>query len=292
MAFSSGSWGLKQSPFSQVGGHPPHIATPNHTNSRGASRPEESGRPGQRPGHLGAGGPSDARGPCCVPLPPQDRGALRPDRAMGAHHHRRDPLAHHHQDNITSLFGNTAGTRLADPAGDRRVYEWLLHETFDVVGNHSLCEYAADDPALYGGGDPDGRLPEIFERHRVASNRYPRRLYYGNLPEPLLDPQQRPLTYPDGTAVGHLRDGRRYAFEVVFDYGDWDLPTVLPHPEPPPADQQELFGGEQPASTTRRPVPVRADRFSHFRAGFEVRTLRRCRRILMFHHLAELGGPT
>src|SRR5664280_1583715 len=38
MAFSSGSWGLKQSPFSQVGGHPPHIATPNHTISRGASR--------------------------------------------------------------------------------------------------------------------------------------------------------------------------------------------------------------------------------------------------------------
>jgi len=196
------------------------------------------------------------------------------------------------KDNITSLFGNTAGTRLADPAGDRRVYEWLLHETFDVAGNHSLCEYAADDPALYGGGDPDGRLPEIFERHRVASNRYPRRFYYGNLPEPLLDPQQRPLTYPDGTAVGHLRNGRRYAFEVVFDYGDWDLPTVLPHPEPPPADQQELFGGDRQASTTRRPVPVRADRFSHFRAGFEVRTLRRCRRVLMFHHLAEMGGPT
>lgn len=88
------------------------------------------------------------------------------------------------KDNITSLFGNTAGTRLADPADDRRVYEWLLHETFDAVGNHSLCEYAADDPALYGG-DPDTSLPEIFERRRLPSNRYPRRLYYGNLPEPL-----------------------------------------------------------------------------------------------------------
>ena len=46
MAFSSGSWGLQQSPFSQVRGHPPHIATPNHTNSRGASRLSYSGRPG------------------------------------------------------------------------------------------------------------------------------------------------------------------------------------------------------------------------------------------------------
>ena len=40
------------------------------------------------------------------------------------------------------------------------------------------------------------------------------------------------------------------------------------------------------------PVPIRADRFSHFRAGFDIRTLRRCHRVLMFHHFAELGGPT
>ncbi|MCA1702241.1 MAG: FG-GAP-like repeat-containing protein, partial [Actinobacteria bacterium] len=196
------------------------------------------------------------------------------------------------KDNITSLFGNTAGSRLADPDNNQRVYEWLLHETFDAVGNHSLCEYAADDSSLYGGSNPDQRLPEIFEQHRVATNRYPRRVYYGNLPEPLVDPQQRPITYPDGTAVGHLRDGRRYAFEVVFDYGDWTTPTVLPHPEPPPADQQELFGRDQQTSATRRPVPIRADRFSQFRAGFEIRTLRRCHRVLMFHHFAELGGPT
>ena len=39
-------------------------------------------------------------------------------------------------------------------------------------------------------------------------------------------------------------------------------------------------------------MPIRDDRFSHFRAGFEIRTLRRCRRVLMFHHFAELGGPT
>jgi RHS repeat-associated protein len=39
-------------------------------------------------------------------------------------------------------------------------------------------------------------------------------------------------------------------------------------------------------------VPIRADRFSQWRAGFDIRTLRRCRRVLMFHHFAELGGPT
>ena len=45
-------------------------------------------------------------------------------------------------------------------------------------------------------------------------------------------------------------------------------------------------------SSEHNPVPIRDDRFSNFGRGFEIRTLRRCRRVLMFHHFAELGGPT
>jgi RHS repeat-associated protein len=196
------------------------------------------------------------------------------------------------KDNITSLFGSTVASRLTDPANDARVYEWLLQETFDAFGNHSLCEYAADDPALYADNNPDARLSDIFEQNRIATQRYLRRIYYGNLPEPLLDAQANPVSYADGTAIGHLREGRRYAFEAVFDYGDWDTPTALPHPQAMLANQQELFGADPAKSTTRRAVPIRTDRFSHFRAGFDIRTLRRCRRVLMFHHFAELGGPT
>jgi RHS repeat-associated protein len=179
------------------------------------------------------------------------------------------------RDNITSLFGPSAASRLSDPADNRRVYEWLLAETFDAFGNRLVYEYAADDPALH--------LPEIFEQRRLATQRYIRRICYGNLPEPLVDAQQHPITYADGAPVGLLRDGRRYAFEVVFDYGDWDLPTHLPHPAA--AEGLELFG-------VNRAAPLRPDRFSNFRAGFDIRTLRRCRRVLMFHHFAELGGPT
>jgi RHS repeat-associated protein len=196
------------------------------------------------------------------------------------------------RDNVTSLFGTSAASRLADPSDDQRVYEWLLAETFDALGNHSLCEYAADDPALYTSNSASVHLPEIFEQRRLAAQRYIRRICYGNLPEPLTDAQQRPITYADGAPIGYLRDGRRYAFEVVFDYGDWDIPTVLPHPAPSPADQMELFGVFAEQSMTGRPVPLRPDRFSHFRASFDIRTLRRCRRVLMFHHFAELGGPT
>ena len=193
-------------------------------------------------------------------------------------------------DNVTSLFGVTAAARIADPRDARRVCTWLLQETFDAFGNRSVCEYATDDPALYAGEDPGARLPEIFERSRVATQRYIRRILYGNLPDPLVDEMQRPLTYPDGGAIGQLRNGQRYAFEVVFDYGDWSTPTILPHPQAP--GEQEVFGAGPARSGPGRPAPLRPDRFSHFRAGFELRTLRRCRRVLMFHHFAELGAPT
>ncbi|KAI9776501.1 MAG: hypothetical protein M1839_009535 [Geoglossum umbratile] len=61
-------------------------------------------------------------------------------------------------------------------------------------------------------------------------------------------------------------------FEVVFDYGEHDVEDPMP---------QEKDG---------RVWACRADPFSTFRPGFEVRTYRLCRRILMFHHfLKELG---
>jgi len=146
------------------------------------------------------------------------------------------------RDNMTSIYSGKAASRIADPDNAQRVYEWLLQETFDATGNHLLYEYAKDHPQLYTNDDPSLRSQEIFEQHRCATQLYMRRLSYGNLPEPLVDAQGNPVTYADGMTVGHLRDGRRYAFEVVFDYGDWDTPTTLPHPGPLPTEQQELFG--------------------------------------------------
>ena len=196
------------------------------------------------------------------------------------------------KDNITSIYGATSASRIADPENEEHVYEWLLQETFDATGNHILYEYARDNPQLYTHEDPALGLPEIYEQNRTATQLYIRRIYYGNFPEPLLDEQGQTVTYPDGTAIGHQHDGRRYAFEVVFDYGDWEIPTKDPHPGPIPTGQQELFGPDPSRSLAHNPVPIREDRFSNFRARFEIRTLRRCRRVLMFHHFAELGSPT
>ena len=57
-------------------------------------------------------------------------------------------------------------------------------------------------------------------------------------------------------------------FEVVFDYGEHDDP-------------------DEPTPSETSPWPFRSDPFSSYRPGFEVRTTRLCRRVLMFHHLPD-----
>ena len=89
--------------------------------------------------------------------------------------------------------------------------------------------------------------------------------------------------FPDGafhaTAQRYLKrieygnhkpgDTADWLFEVVFDYGEHD--EAVPTP------------------CEARPWPARQDAFSTYRAGFEVRTYRLCRRVLMFHRFDELG---
>ena len=195
------------------------------------------------------------------------------------------------KDNITSLYGRTDNARFADPNNSEHVFQWLLQETFDSKGNHVLYEYAQDNAAL---------VPtEIHEEHRSASQRYIRRIFYGNLPSAI------PLTHADGSTIGVSRQAshpadpsqtisRRYSLEVVFDYGDWQLPFDL-------SLEQIAHQGYRPAPTgvevfgdgggTTIPLSSREDTFSSYRAGFEVRTRRLCRRVLMYHHFEGMENP-
>ena len=62
-----------------------------------------------------------------------------------------------------------------------------------------------------------------------------------------------------------------WLFEVVFDYGE--------------------HNDQVPQLMDAAPWSVRPDPFSSYRAGFEIRTYRLCRRVLMFHIFSnELGG--
>jgi RHS repeat-associated protein len=194
------------------------------------------------------------------------------------------------KDNVTSLYGRSDNARIIDPDNAEHVFQWLLQETSDSKGNHVLYEYAQDDPSQAPA--------DIYEVNRTAPQRYIRRIFYGNLPAGLT------LTHLNGSSIGILRQAsdpanpattiaRRYALEVVFDYGDWQLPSDLSREQiadggyRAASDEAEIFGTGSGAVA----APTRPDAFSSYRAGFEVRTRRLCRRILMYHHFQGMTNP-
>ncbi len=154
------------------------------------------------------------------------------------------------RENLTTLYGTSAASRIADPRNPARIFSWLVAESFDDRGNASIYDYVAED-----GRDVDLTRPSEASRTDLdrSANRYLKRVRYGNRTSRLLT-----------LAAGSMQ----WLFELVVDYGDHD---GQPTPEP------------------SRPWPVRPDPFSTYRAGFEVRTYRRCRRFLMFHHFDELA---
>jgi len=153
--------------------------------------------------------------------------------------------------NITTLYGRDTNSRVADPADQRRVYSWLICESFDDKGNAVVYQYKLED-----SGDVD--TAQAHERNRSpltrSAGRLPKRILYGNRVSRLVQPD-----------LGRAE----WLFEAVFDYGehDRDVPTA--------AEQGTWL--------------CRNDPHSSYRAGFEVRGYRLCQRVLMFHHLHEPG---
>lgn len=160
------------------------------------------------------------------------------------------------KDNILSVYGRDADSRIADPIDPTRIFTWLICQTRDDKGHAVVYEYQRED-----GQGVDLTLPQERNRGpaddaRRTANRYLKRIHYGNR-TPLLVEGQRPRELPAVAPEGWL-------FEAVLDYGD--------HP------------GTAPAPQPTAPWHYRQDPFSSYRSGFEVRTTRRCERVLMFHH--------
>jgi len=164
------------------------------------------------------------------------------------------------KDNVLTLYGNTDESRICDPANRKHIFSWMISASFDGKGNAILYEHVSEndsgiDPALAN------------ERNRTRSaNRYPKRVLYGN---------RKPLR---GSSAPVEEAG--WMFEIVFDYGDEEYRSCAPDCD------GDVFV-EVPADSPLRPWPVRKDPFSTYRSGFEVRTYRLCRRLLMFHHFPE-----
>ncbi len=156
------------------------------------------------------------------------------------------------KDNITTLFGWSAGSRIADPADASRIYEWLPEFVFDDKGNCS--QYIYEEENITGLD-----AHSLHNKNRIKNgsmtytNRYLTSILYGNR-EPYLAFNTAFLA------------ADKYLFETVFDYGTpGEIPDVV-------------------NAATRRP-----DSFSDYKAGFEIRTTRLCKRVLLFHVFEELA---
>jgi hypothetical protein len=178
------------------------------------------------------------------------------------------------RDNVLTVYGLDAASRVADPSAPHHVFSWLICRSYDDKGNAIVYDYVAEDDR---GVDLD--LPSERRRSRSA-NRYLRRIRYGNLAPLMLDPGQP--SFRRSHLAEHDLAAAGWMFSVVFDYGEQRY-----REEPPEADGVVCA---QATAEPRRPWPVRQDPFSVFRSGFEVRTYRLCRHVLMFHHFPEHLG--
>ncbi len=167
------------------------------------------------------------------------------------------------RDNKTTFYGCTTAGKVSDCNNSGRIFQWLPEFSFDDKGNCMVYEYKNENL--------DNVANELFEKNRkngtaCFTNKYIKRIKYGNRIPYYID-FDNPY-YPVPVSGDFL-------FEAVLDFGEHDQD----HPEP-----SETLG-QQWAS--------RADAFSTYRSGFDIRTYRLLKRILMFHRFDELidGDP-
>ncbi|MEO1052978.1 MAG: SpvB/TcaC N-terminal domain-containing protein [Bacteroidota bacterium] len=158
------------------------------------------------------------------------------------------------RDNVTTVYGKEVQARISDPNDSTRVFQWLIEKTYDDKGNIVVYEYKQENN--------ENIPPSIYEKHRLTdgnafAQKYLKKVRYGN--SLMVD-----------RLTGELSMGNEWHFELIFDYGE--------------------HTGTTPSYAETQPWLSRQDPFSHYRAGFEIRTYRLCRRMLMFHNFTELGA--
>ncbi|MCK1698165.1 SpvB/TcaC N-terminal domain-containing protein [Bradyrhizobium sp. 144] len=172
------------------------------------------------------------------------------------------------RDDVTHILGLTSEARIADPGDPTRVFQWLLQCSFDDKGNAVAYRYRPEDLV---GVD----ALRLSEAHRVEGQAR----FAGSHIESVVYANREPFFAESGPnywpAIGGLIESTasfvdNWQFRAFFDY------TVRP------ADEPTLENGAW---------NLRADAFSSYRAGFEVRTARLCRRIVFESNLSvEIEG--
>jgi hypothetical protein len=171
------------------------------------------------------------------------------------------------KDNIVTFFGRHANCRIADPEDSKKVFKWLPEFSFDNKGSCINYEYKEDSNLEE---EARQKIPNRqHEKNRkngyaLFTNQYLKRIRYCNRVH-YSGPNDNPFEL-------QISGDIQYLFALVFDYGEHNI-------DRPAID--EAAGQEW---------NYREDAFSDYRAGFEIRTARLCKRILMFHLFEELGA--
>lgn len=149
------------------------------------------------------------------------------------------------RENVKTIYGKSAGCRVADPNDPKKVFSWLIEQSIDPKGN--VVEYG------YKSENTDGiSTALVSEKNRLKQTAFPK---------------QYLKTVKYGNTIMHSHasfSSTDWHFQLVLDYGEHDQVNA-------------------PTTAEVNTWAVRQDPFSHYRAGFEIRTWRLCNRILMFH---------
>ncbi|XZF16349.1 SpvB/TcaC N-terminal domain-containing protein [Chitinophagaceae bacterium MMS25-I14] len=165
------------------------------------------------------------------------------------------------KENITTWYGLTPAGRISDPKFPANTFKWLPQISIDNKGNAQEFFYVAENT--------DNVPYKAHERNRkngisAFANKYLKKISYCN---------KNSFFITDSNAYEpSVPTGAQYMMEAIFDYGD--------------------HSGDVPAYIPDQMWACRKDPFSDFHAGFEIRTWRQCRRMIMFHNFAELGDGT
>jgi len=155
--------------------------------------------------------------------------------------------------NVTSVFGFNEKARVADPTNPAKIFKWLLDCSYNDKGHFTKYVYKSEDMVGVDYGLP-------YEQHRKQhpiAQTYLKRVWYG-IKKPywlLYESEQEVLQKTFKQEDFH--------YHTVFDYGEHTT--------------------EEPIAEETTEWDVRHDPFSDYRAGFEIRIYRRCKRVISFH---------
>ena len=155
------------------------------------------------------------------------------------------------------LLGRNLQARITNPADASQTAVWLTESSVSPAGEQIYWQYRAED-------ETDCDATEKTAHPAATAQRYPVAAWYGNKKAGRMLPG---LTgEPEGTD---------WLFIVVLDYGERGYVEVSAPQWLPPGTGSWL---------------CRQDCFSGYEYGFEVRTRRLCRQVLMFHRITALSG--